>query len=66
MRITRRRWSVLLGAAPLAAQSPAPPSTGKPPEPTLQKALDDLQQTSQRLAGLEVPMNVEPAFSFKA
>ena len=65
MRITRRRWTLLLSAAPLAAQSPAPPLIGKPPEPTLQKALDDVHQVSQRLDGLEVPMNVEPAFSFK-
>jgi hypothetical protein len=30
------------------------------------KASEDIRRTSERLRNIEVPMNVEPAFSFKA
>ncbi len=77
--ISRRRMAALLTAAPLAAQVASPPAAQKTPPlgaPTpapnsatpdqkLQKAYDDIRQISNRLAKLEVPMNVEPAFAFK-
>ena len=70
MRLTRRQWSLLLGISPLAAQSVPPTTADKAPPvgpapASLQKAMDDIHQVSTRLAGLEVPMNIEPAFAFK-
>jgi len=43
---------------------PAPPATT--PEAKLQKAYADVREVSTRLAQLEVPIDVEPAFAFKA
>ena len=74
-RLSRREWTGLLAAAPLAAQimstkppvgSPAEPAPGATPEQRLQKALTDVRDTGALLSKIEVPMNVEPAFSFKA
>jgi hypothetical protein len=74
-RMTRRQWTFWLSLTPLAAQvtSTAPP-TGLPapgpstatPEQKLQKAYGDIRQISEQLSKIEVPMNVEPAFSFRA
>jgi len=77
--MTRRRLAALLGAAPLAAQTPAPPVAQKTPpvgapapSPTvanpdekLKKANDGIRKVSERLAQLELPMEVEPSFVFK-
>ena len=68
MRLTRREWTILLGTAPLAAGIPQTPSAQPPmvrPQ-GLDKALEDVRHNSERLSTLEVPMDVEPAFSFKA
>ena len=69
-----------MGAAlPLAAQvqkppttektpplgSPAPAAPGTDPAAKLSKAVDDVRKVSERLAQMEVPMNVEPAFLFR-
>jgi hypothetical protein len=32
----------------------------------MQKAADEIRRASERLRQIEVPMDVEPAFSFKA
>ena len=72
--MTRRQMAVLLGASPLLAQvtqkippqgvpTPAPPNAT--PEQKLEKALADVRQTSSRLAQIELPMNIEPAFAFR-
>ncbi|HEY3935883.1 MAG TPA: hypothetical protein VGL97_00510 [Bryobacteraceae bacterium] len=58
--LTRRQWTALLAASPLLAQAPAPLA------PKVQNANADVQQTSQRLAEIELPMNIEPAFRFTA
>ena len=77
--MTRRQVASLLGAAPLAAQVATPPTTEKTPplgvpapssamatpDAKLQKANEEIRQASARLAGLEVPMEVEPAFLFR-
>ena len=70
-RLTRREWTAVLGAAPLATpfalQAAQTAATPEPIAPTsLEKAVADVRQVSDRLSKLEVPMNVEPAFSFKA
>ena len=75
-RMTRRDWTALLGvsASPLLAQvtqkippqgAPAPAAPAATPQQRFQKALDEVRQVSQRLAQLEVPMNIEPAFAFR-
>ncbi len=65
---TRREWTLLLAAAPLTAQVPSPATPAPVPSAgsNLPKALDEVRKVSERLSHLEVPMNVEPAFSFQA
>lgn len=72
--MTRREWTALLAAAPVAAQvtsktppqgSPAPPPPGADPEQKRQKAFTDVRKVSERLSQIEVPMNIEPAFAFR-
>jgi hypothetical protein len=74
-RLSRRQWAMLIAATPAVAQvtskvppqgSPAPAQPGSTPDQQYDKAVDDIRNTSRRLAAIEVPMNVEPAFSFKA
>lgn len=71
--VTRRRAALLLAASPLAAQvvskvppqgapAPAAPAT---PQQGLEKAHADVRKVSERLASLEVPTSLEPAFSFR-
>jgi hypothetical protein len=76
---TRREWTALVGSVPLLAQVPSSPPQQRvppegvpapapatvPPEQKLQKALSDIRDVSQRLAQIEVPMNIEPAFVFR-
>lgn len=57
---------------PPSAQAPAPPigvpapaAPGTTPQQKMQKALADVHQLSDRLAQIEVPMDVEPAFAFR-
>jgi hypothetical protein len=66
MTLTRRQWGALLGASPLltraAAQTPPiPPPEQKPENPDA-----GVHEVSQRLAEIEVPMDIEPAFRFMA
>ena len=73
-QVTRRKWAAMLAAAPALAQVsspvppqgvPAAPATALTPEGKLQKALAEVREVSQRLSQIEMPMDVEPAFSFK-
>jgi hypothetical protein len=73
--MTRRQWTLWLSLTPLAAQVtsttpptglPAPAPSPPTPEQRLQKAYGDIRQASEQLSKVEVPMNVEPAFSFRA
>ena len=80
MRFTRRKLVALMAAAPAIAQvtsphvtsklppqgAPAPPEPLATPEARLKKASGDIHAISERLAQIEVPMDVEPAFSFRA
>jgi hypothetical protein len=74
-RLSRRRLASLLLVTPALAQvtstvppqgSPAPAPASASPSEKLNKAIADVRSNSQQLSALEVPMNVEPAFSFKA
>jgi hypothetical protein len=46
--------------------APAPAEAPATPEARLKKASDDIHAVSERLAQIEVPMDIEPAFSFRA
>lgn len=65
-RFTRREFAALAGAAPLAAeaQSKAPRQTS--PNPGMQQALAGVRKNSSRLQQIAVPIELEPAFSFRA
>jgi len=68
--LTRRAWTALVAAVPLAAQVASPPPVGLPPAPTepgsrLQKANSDIRAVSDQLSKIEVPIFVEPAFTFR-
>jgi len=61
--LTRRSWAALVAAVPLAAQvTSTPPTT----VPSASSPLDDVRETSQQLAQIEIPMSLEPAFLFRA
>jgi hypothetical protein len=62
-RLSRRRWVLLMGSAPLLAQTT---TTAPAPEQRSEKAKTDVEQVSQKLAAVEVPMNIEPSFRFTA
>jgi hypothetical protein len=61
--LTRRSLAGLLIAVPLVAQVASPPPKSSPPAQT-SSAVDDVRKVSERLAQTEVPMSIEPAFSF--
>ncbi|HLH04692.1 MAG TPA: hypothetical protein VKX25_18135 [Bryobacteraceae bacterium] len=71
---TRRQIAALLAATPLAAQvtttppagSPAPAKPSATPEQRLAKAYADVRDVSNRLTRIEVPYDLEPAFTFRA
>jgi hypothetical protein len=71
--MTRRQWTVLVGAGPLLGQvtskppqgAPAPAPSSASPEEKLKKAYADVREVSDRLSKLEVSMDIEPAFAFK-
>jgi hypothetical protein len=74
-RFTRRQFAVLSMALPAAAQvtskvppqgAPAPASAAATPAQKLEKAFADVRKTSAGLAKIELPMDLEPAFSFRA
>jgi hypothetical protein len=74
-RLTRREFAALAGAVPAAAQvtSKIPPQ-GAPvaaqpsatPQQKLQEAFANVRKASERLSKIELPMDLEPAFSFRA
>jgi ferric-dicitrate binding protein FerR (iron transport regulator) len=79
LRMTRRQWAAgltaVIGAAPAVAQvssktppqrPPAPVHTAVTPEQKLQKAYADVQEIRIRLSQIEVSMDIEPAFAFRA
>lgn len=72
--MTRRQWAALAAASPVLAQvtqktppegAPKPAAPAATPEERRHKAMADVKNVSDRLAQLEVPMNVEPAFAFR-
>jgi len=67
-RLTRREIAALLVVAPLAAQTAA--TSSQPavdaPASALQKAHHDVAEAGEKLRAIAVPMDVSPAFVFKA
>ena len=67
-RPTRRELAALLGALPLAARQnrPTPAEPKTPAADSLTKAVNEVRETSGKLRAMNVPMDLEPAFRFKA
>jgi hypothetical protein len=67
LRLSRRRWVLLMGSAPLLAQTAAQtPSPRVAPEQRVEKVKNSVRENIDKLAAIEVPMNVEPSFRFVA
>jgi hypothetical protein len=66
MTLTRRQWGALLGASPLLTRAAAQAPPTPPPEQKPEKPDAAVHDVSQRLAEIEVPMDIEPAFRFSA
>ena len=62
--LRRRDLALPLIAAPLLAQTALPPVPASA-EAELQAARDNTRQARQKLAAYEVPLDIEPAFSFR-
>jgi len=62
MQITRRGLASVLAAVPALSQT-SPPNT---PGDLVQAARDRIKSNGDALAKVDVPMDVEPAFQFKA
>jgi hypothetical protein len=62
MKLTRREMVAALAPAAAMAQAPAPAT----PADELKAAQARLKANSQALAKLQVPMETEPAFQFRA
>jgi hypothetical protein len=67
-KMTRRQIAMALTAVPALAQT-TPPSTATGPAPqpvsSLEKAQGDVREVSERLRKIEIPMDLEPAFTFR-
>jgi hypothetical protein len=63
-RMTRRQLAGAILAGAAAAQTP--PSTPSSPAAELQAAREQNQRTAETLAKVDVPIEAEPAFHFKA
>jgi hypothetical protein len=65
--LTRRGWATLLAATPLVvAQVATAPQNPAPLAAPSGNAGEDVRKVSERLTQTEVPMSVEPAFTFHA
>lgn len=62
MKLTRRDLAAALLAPAAAAQTPQPPPAADP----VQAARDRIQANGDILAKIDIPMDTEPAFQFKA
>ena len=67
MKLSRRNLLALAGAGVAAAQTtqPTPPAPSTP-EAKVASARDDNRKSAERLTGFEIPIETEPAFSFRA
>ena len=68
-KLTRRELAAALtsaAAVPSAALAQTPPGALPTPAAELQEAQDQVKATVAALLQMEVPMNTEPAFQFKA
>ncbi|MFZ0590209.1 MAG: hypothetical protein WAM39_06985 [Bryobacteraceae bacterium] len=66
-RLTRRHFAAFLAAAPALAQTAPATANQQPPAPrTIDEANKDVSDASEELKALSVPIDLEPAFAFKA
>lgn len=76
MKLSRREATALFVSTPLWAQKPTPAPEQPNPAPKetqaqakkdpVTEAYDDVRQNSQKLRDFQLPLDVEPAFIFKA
>jgi hypothetical protein len=67
LRLSRRHWVLLMGSAPLLAQTALQTSHLAPtPEQRTEKAKGSVRDVSEKLAAISVPTDIEPAFRFVA
>jgi hypothetical protein len=62
MKLTRRKLAAALIAPAAAAQA----QTQTPPRDEVEAARARLKTNAETIAKVEVPMSIEPAFSFRA
>ena len=66
IRLSRREWASLVAAAvPVATSAQTHAIPPAPGNEKLEKAADDIRSNSKRLAAIDLPRDVEPAFLFK-
>lgn len=67
MKVTRRQLAgALLGAPPLLAQAQPEPAQPETAAELLAAGRERIRRNVESLAKVQVPMNTEPAFSFRA
>jgi hypothetical protein len=64
MRLTRRELAGMVAVGAAAAQAPG--NAPESPAQLAQSALADVRKTAAEIRKLKVPIDTEPAFSFKA
>jgi hypothetical protein len=62
--VTRRKLAAVLAAGPVLA-SAAPPQTGSDESALLKTARDRMKSNADALAKEQIPMQVEPAVTFR-
>lgn len=68
MKLSRRNLLALAGAGVAAAQTTTQTTAPAPstPEAKVASARDDNRKSAERLTQFEIPIETEPAFSFRA
>ena len=67
MRLSRRQWvGVAAAGAAVRAAAQAPAAAPDTPGEMERAALDSVRKTSARIRKIKLPIDTEPAFSFRA
>jgi len=66
MKVTRRELAGMILAAPMAAGQAPGAAAAEPPDQLLKAAAEDNRKSAAAISKLELPVETEPAFAFKA